>query len=222
MKAKPGQESSAYNLVNKNIHRSIFSLAFPAMMSFLFYNAYLLIDAYWIGLLGSYALAGLSACSFLVWAFYSVSDLAVTGAGTLVSQGIGAKRETEARQAAGQGIILVLVLSAALVIFGFASEKWIFNLMGLEPTAASLASSYFTTLLYGLIFIFLFEVLQRILHSIGDTKTPMVILIISLVINAFIDPFLIFGWACFPETGIAGAAWATVISQFIAAALIIL
>ena len=72
MKAKPGQESSAYNLVNKNIHRSIFSLAFPAMMSFLFYNAYLLIDAYWIGLLGSYALAGLSACSFLVWAFLSL------------------------------------------------------------------------------------------------------------------------------------------------------
>lgn len=219
MKAKPGYEPSVHNLVNQNIHRSIILLAFPAMVSFLFYNAYLLIDAYWIGLLGSQALAGLSACSFLVWAFYSVSDLAATGTGTLVAQGIGAKRETEARQAAGQGVFISLALSAALVIFGFIAEKRIFNLMGLEPAAVSLASDYFSTLLYGLVFIFLFEVLQRILHSIGDTRTPMFILIISLVINAFIDPFLIFGWGGFHGAGIAGAAWATVISQFIAAAL---
>src|SRR3990172_1904089 len=219
MKVQHTSNDSAYSLVHQNIHRSIVSLAFPAMVSYLLYTLYQLINAYWIGLLGSEALAGLSACSFVVWAFYSISDLAATGTATLVAQSIGANRQTEAKQAAGQGIVLVVILSIALLIFGLLTNGWLFELMGLAPAVIEMAASYFSILVYGLVFIFLFSVMQRILHSIGDTKTPMVILIISLIMNAMMDPFFIFGWAGFPQMGLAGAAWATVISEAAATVL---
>ncbi len=209
-------------IINRNIHKAIISLSLPGMISSVLTTLYQLIDAYWIGKIGPDALAAIGGSSFILWAIFSLSGLSVSGIATMVAQHVGAGEIDRGRLAAGQGMLLntsSAIILAGLVFFG---QNALYGIMGFEAVVTVLARDYMNIILLGLVFGFGFGGLEAVFRGLGDTRTPMAVLAVALVGNAVLDPFLIFGWAGFPALGIAGAAWATILSEALGFLILIL
>jgi putative MATE family efflux protein len=88
----------------------------------------------------------------------------------------------------------------------------IFKLMGASDESFPLIEEYMIPWLMGVVFVVIPIVGNSAIRATGDTKTPSIIMVIAAVVNAVLDPILIFGYGPFPEMGIEGAAIATVIS----------
>jgi Na+-driven multidrug efflux pump len=97
---------SGRSIIFENIHKTIFKLSFPGMVSSVLQTLYQIIDAYWVGKLGPEALAAIGGASFVLWAILSLTALSINGITTLVAQNIGAGKEDAAKYAAGQGLLL--------------------------------------------------------------------------------------------------------------------
>ena len=200
-------------IINRNIHRAIFTLSLPGMISSVLETLYQLIDAYWIGKIGANALAAIGGSSFILWAVFSLTALSVNGIATLVAQHIGAGRAQQGRLAAGQGMLLNTLSALLLAVLVFVSQNALYRVMGFDPQVTVLARAYMNIILLGLVFSFGFTGIEGVFRGLGDTRTPMIVLAVALMFNAVLDPFLIFGWWVFPALGIAGAAWATIFSE---------
>ncbi|RMD58698.1 MAG: hypothetical protein D6828_02520, partial [Nitrospirae bacterium] len=109
-----------------NIHKAIFKLSIPAMVSFMLRTIYQVVDVYWIGKIGPEALAAISSTSFVLWALYSLSDLCVVGTTTLIAQCIGSKKYKEARFISGQGLVMITLFTVVFIIIGLAIYKRLF------------------------------------------------------------------------------------------------
>ena len=209
-------------IINRNVHRAIFTLSLPGMISSVLETLYQLVDAYWIGKIGSGALAAIGGSSFILWAVFSLSGLSVNGIATLVAQNIGAGKAENGRLSAGQGMLLNTFSALILAALVYISQNTLYQVMGFDPQVALMARQYMNIILLGLIFSFGFTGLEAVFRGLGDTRTPMIVLAIALTFNAIIDPFLIFGWWGFPALGIAGAAWATIVSELLGLSMLIL
>ena len=180
------------------------------MIAMLLMTVYNLVDAIWVAGLGSNALA---AIGFIFPVFFILMGLGNgmgAGVGSAISRYIGANDKTSADSAGMQGLVITLILTLFLPVPLFLWGNQIFLLMGAGP-AASLAAEY-GAIVFGFGFLFTFlGVGSAMLRSEGNAKRAMYAMLTSSVINIVLDPILIYwaGW------GIAGAAWATVISAFI-------
>jgi len=201
------------------MHRSILQLALPGMVSSVLQTFYQLVDAFWIGKIGSAALAAIGGLSFVLWAVFSLTALSSGGSTTLVAQNIGAGRLHQARFSAGQGMIVNTLSAFVLGLLVFIFQQDFYRVMGFEPLVSRYAVSYMNIVLVGLPFAFAFVGLEAIFRGLGDTTRPMIIMALALALNAILDPLLILGWLGFPALGIKGAALATILAQTVAVAL---
>ncbi len=209
-----------YSLVNKSLHKTIFKLSLPGMVSSVLQTLFQLVDAYWVGKLGAEALAAIGGCAFVIWAVYSLTALSVNGITTLVAQNIGSGKKDEAKFSAGQGMLVNTVSGLILAVTVYFLQDDIYKIMGFTPVVFEQARNYMTIILFGLVFSFWFAGLEGIFRGIGDTKTPMIVLAVALTLNAILDPVFIFGWLGFPAMGVGGAALATVITIIFAVVLL--
>lgn len=207
---------SKHSIVHKNIHKVILSLSLPGMVSSVMQTLYQLVDAYWVGKLGAASLAAIGGSSFILWAVYSLTALSSSGITALVAQNIGAGDEKVARSSAAQGMLVSTFSALILGVVVYFSQGLLYKIMGFDPQVKELAYQYMNIILLGIVFSFWFTGLEAVFRGIGDTRTPMIIIALALTLNAILDPLLIFGWFGLPELGIAGAAWASVIAQFLA------
>ncbi len=205
--------SSPKPLTEGSISRGIFSLAIPTTAGLLVHSAFEMVDMIWIGRLGGEAIAAVSVASFIFWMVLSLGEAVETGVLALVARRVGEGDIARAAYQGWQGIVLSLI--ASLVVGGafLLALKGFFRFMQTPSQVTEFGVSYLTIILYGLPVFFVMNTMEAVFMGSGDAKTPMYILIFSLVLNAALDPLLIFGWFGFPEMGIAGAALATVFSS---------
>jgi putative MATE family efflux protein len=203
-------------VINKNIHRTILALSLPGMASSVLQTFYQLIDAFWVGKLGSEALAALGGLSFILWAVMALATLSSIGITTLVAQNIGAGQTDKTNFSAGQGMLLnsltAIIFGAVVLLF----QHDFYNIMGFNQAVTDYAADYMNIVVFSLPFVYGFIGLEAVFRGIGDTTRPMIILAIALALNAILDPLLIMGWYGFPAMGIKGAALATAIAQALA------
>lgn len=207
------------DLLNMPTSRAILRLAGPAMTSMMLLMIFALIDIWWIGKVGAEAVAGVSAASFIYWALESLATLVSTGVNAMVARFVGARDPEAASKVATQGLILSVLMSIVFALGGIVFQHTSFTMMGLKAGVLTSAQGYMSWILYGLAIIYATFAMDAIYRGTGDTKTPLKIITAALLLNAVLDPFLIFGWGPFPEMKAAGAALATVISH--AAALVL-
>jgi putative MATE family efflux protein len=203
-------------LLELPLSRAILRLAWPTMASLMVVNLFNLVDAYWVGLLGTQALGGMTASAFLVWCIHSVGMLVGTGVNALVSRRIGEGRPDEAGRAAAHGLLLAGVLAAVGMLAGLALQAPLFRALHLEAGVQSASIAYLTPMLIGMPAIVGWYAIEALYRGSGDTFTPMWVISLSLGLNMLLDPLLIFGFGPFPALGIAGAAWATVLAHALA------
>lgn len=206
-------EGRDLHLTEGPILGSLFRLAWPVMLSYLLYTGFSVVDAAWIGRLGPEALAAAGPAQFATWLLIAVGEALGVGATALVARRIGEGNRARAAEIAAQGGLLVLVAGAVSVLAGGGASRGLFALLGTEAEVSRLGAAYLSILFYGALFHYGAIYSESVLRAAGDTRTPMLITGSGLVLNAVLDPLLIFGYGPFPRLGIEGAALATVLSH---------
>jgi putative MATE family efflux protein len=114
---------------------------------------------------------------------------------------------------------LAILLGFAVAIIGVVLSPILLPVLTPNRAISANAIIYTRIIFIGMPAIFVSALYAQIMNAYGDTVTPMVINAITVVLNVFLDPFMIFGWGPFARMGVAGAALATILCQVLAAAI---
>lgn len=205
-----------FDLTSGDVGPPLFYLSLPIVVTNLLQTAYNLADTFWIGQYSTEALAAISFAFPMVFLIISLGmGLAVAGS-ILVAQYTGAGEEAEAEYAASQTVGFAALVSVIVGAVAYVFVGDILALLGPEPDVLPLATAYMEIISLGIFFMFGFLVFISLMRGYGDTITPMLVMLGSVVLNIVLDPLLIFGWWIFPQWGIEGAAIATVFTRGLA------
>lgn len=225
-----GKKSRYRDMTRGPEWKCILLFALPIMLGQLLQQLYATVDSIVVGNFGpDGALAAVSNCIIVANVFLFVSVGMANGAAILVAQMFGAKQREDMRKSAATALFLLLVMGvASAVIVAAGAEIAIVNILGVRPAldvsaaeAANILSiqrqgiTYIQIYAVGLVFTCIYNAVAAILRSVGDSRAVLYFLIVSTVLNTLLDLLFVavFGW------GVAGAAAATVISQFACAAV---
>ena len=166
---------------------------------------------------GMSALAAVSATTHIVGMLVRFFNGTATGAGVVISRSFGAHDREKLREAVSSTIVLTLIASVLLTIFGISSSGWFLRITSAPPEIFSQADLYLKIYFGGIAGLLFYNVGGAILRAMGDTRRPLVFLIICSILNIVLDLVFVLalGW------GIAGVAIATVIAQALSAVLVI-
>ncbi len=198
-----------------NPKKAIFKLALPMIVAMSAQTLYNLVDAIWVSGLGADAL---SAVGFFFPFFFMLIAIARgldVGGGSAISRRIGAKDKAGADNIAAHIIIIMLLLAVAFTVPLFIFTEKIFISLGAAQTM-NMTVSYARIMFAGTLIIFFSHIANGILRSEGDAKRAMLAMILGAGINIALDPIFIYTFGL----GVAGAAWATILSLFITSLLL--
>lgn len=193
--------------------RLLINLTLPRMVGGLTVAFYSIVDTFWVSRLGHEEVAALMVVipyQILVNAIASASG---DGINALVSRRFGERNISVVNHIAGQIFPITLVFGIFFIIAVVFFEHQILILSGATTNIMEFAGKYLVIISFGAPFIFFSRSTNDLLRGSGEAIVPTVFGISTTVLNAVLDPLLIFGIGPFPEMGIRGAALATVISQ---------
>ena len=166
--------------------------------------------------MGKQALAAVgsttSICNMLVNFFNGIS----TGAGVVISNYFGSRDDKSLHQAIETTISSALLIGLAVSLLSLPLVPVMLELMDTQPDVIGLASVYLRIYFLGVIFLFTYNMGSCILRAVGDTKRPLMFLIISSVLNIVLD----LAFVVWMDMGIGGAAFATILSEAVSAVLV--
>ncbi|MBQ5648550.1 MAG: MATE family efflux transporter, partial [Clostridia bacterium] len=201
-------------LIEGPIWKGLIAFAFPIFLGNLFQQLYNTADTLIVGnFIDKQALAAVSSSGNLIFMIVGLLNGIAMGAGVIIAKFFGAKDEDGMRRAIHTDIAFGLVGGLVLTAIGVAFTPHILRWMGTPDDVLPSSIIYFRTYFYGVLASFMYNIATGILHAVGDSKHPLYYLIAASVTNVLLDLLFIavFKW------GIASAAAATVISQFISA-----
>lgn len=201
------------NLTTGTIARQLLKLSSPILFGMLMFTLYLLTDLYFVGRLGPDAVAALSISGNVFFVHLGLSFIIGTGAMALIAQAYGAKKFDRAKQVFKQSLILSLITGSIAAVTGLLIAHPYISFFGGKGMALKWGVEYFQIYSVSLLFLLLMHVFSSCYRGMGDTKTSMLIILQSLVLNIILDPVFIFGLMGFPALGVKGAALASLISQ---------
>ena len=201
------------DLTQGQVSKQILFFALPMLFGNLFQQLYNIVDSVVVGkFLGASALAAVGASFPIIFLLISLG-FGVTMGGTIsISHFFGAGQKDQVRKTVDTMNIFILIVSIIFGIVGFVFADAIFELIKLPEDVVPLASLYLKTYMLGLPFFFGFVNISATLRGVGDSKTPLYLLILSTVLNIILDLYFVI----ILKMGIESVALATVISQAVA------
>lgn len=184
------------------------------LLGLLAMSAFNAVDTYFVGQLGISELAAMGFTFPVVMVLNSVSLGLGIGLGSTVSRAIGSKNDHKVHRLVADGIVLAMVVAVVLSLIGVFTIRPLFRMLGASESTLELIHNYMTIWYAGVPFVVIPMVGNNVIRATGDTLTPSLIMIASVVVNVILDPLLIYGIGFFPTMNIAGAALATVIARF--------
>ena len=199
---------------NKNIEmitgdpkRAIRKLSLPMMLSMLLITMYNLADSIWVAGLGADALAAIGFITPLFMVLVGLGGGIGAGANSLIARNIGGDNFDEANNAGLHAIFLSIVVSAIFTVIMIVAMRPILQVMGAGDSIEYAAS--YGYIIFGFLFVFVFSgVLSAIFRSEGDMRRATIAIAVTAILNIILDPIFIYVL----NLGMAGAAWATIIS----------
>ncbi len=200
-------------ILNGSIYKTILVLSFPIMINNLIQTIYNLVDGIFVSKISSVHFAA-TAFVFPVVFFFISFGMGLSIAGTsILSQLIGGDKIEDAKEYSSQLIVITLLSSIVFTMIGYILSPKIIFLMGGRGNFAEYANIYLKITFFNIPFMFLFFNVNSMMNAQGDTITPMLLSGGSALINVVLDPIFIFTF----DWGIAGAAWATLVSRAVLA-----
>ena len=207
-------------ILSESITKVIFTISVPLMLNNIVMTMYNLVDGLFVAQLSPEDFAATAFIWPLHFLFIAIGMGVGVGGTALLSQFIGAERMDTAHRYASNMLLIVLSLATLFSIFGFLAAPWMLSAMGATGTLYDKSLIYLQINFLGIFFDFIYFAYQAMLNSQGLTKDITFISIISSVVNIILDPIFIFEQVPLIGIsglgmGIAGAAWATVISKVV-------
>jgi putative MATE family efflux protein len=195
------------------IGRLLLDFSIPAIIGMLVNAIYNIVDRIYIGQgVDSFGLAGVGLVMPIMLIIQAVAILVGVGANSLFAIRLGEGRSDEVEKIMGNAFTLLFLLPAICIVLCLSFIKPILlDIMKASDQIYPYAESYLRIILYGSIFASMSPGLTHFIRSDGHPKTSMVVQIVGAVTNIILDPIFIFVF----NLGVAGAAWATILSQFV-------
>ena len=201
------------------IGKLLINMALPLVISMLVQALYNVVDSIYVSRISESAVTALSLAFPIQNLLIGCATGVGVGVNSLLSKSLGEQNYERANRTAGNGMLLSVLFSALFVIFGLFFARPFFATQTTVTETLEGGSIYLAIVTIGSIGIFVEILFERLLQASGNAFQSMITQTVGAVINIILDPILIFGWFGLPEMGIAGAALATVIGQWIAACL---
>jgi MATE family, multidrug efflux pump len=199
-------------LHDKNIFKGLLVLSIPLMLNNLIKTFHDVIDMFFVSEIPGYSTEAINSISLTFPVFFAYISLGIglSAAGTaLISQHLGSKQMEKAKRFAANLVLIALGLGVALNIGAFFLAEPVMKLMGTQGYVLENSVKYLKIRAFELPFVFIFFAFTAIRQSSGDTVTPVIYGVITVIINIILSPLLIstFGF------GVSGAAMATLIAN---------
>ncbi|MBN1687265.1 MAG: MATE family efflux transporter [Spirochaetales bacterium] len=198
------------SLTEGNETKVIINFALPMLIGNVFQQLYTTVDGIVVGRgVGKEALGAIGASFPIIFFMISLSMGLMMGASIMLSQFFGAKDYVRMKRTMSTGYVFLIAASVAVTIVGLALSGPVLKAIKVPDAVYPHAKSYLQIMFIGMFFMFGYNTISAILRGLGDSKNPLYFLIVASIVNVGLDLLfvLVFKW------GIAGAAWATVISQ---------
>jgi putative MATE family efflux protein len=190
--------------------KAIIKLSIPMIAAVLSHTIYNLTDAIWVSGKGPASLSAVGFTFPFLFMAMSIANGIGIGSGAAISRRIGAGDKSSADSVASHAIVIMLIIVFLFTGAMIYSARPLMHLMG-AGEALDLAVTYARIMFLGLILIFFMQTASAILRSEGDAKRAMYVMLAGSLINIILDPIFIYTLGL----GVAGAAWATLLSMSI-------
>ena len=201
------------------VHKLLLDMSLPMMIAMLVQALYNIIDSIFVAQISENALSAVSLAFPMQNFMIAVATGTGVGVNALLSKCLGAKRFNIANKTANSSLFLTLMNWIIFVLVGLLIAKPFLRGQTDVAEIVTLGTTYLRICCIASLGIFAEICLERLLQATGRTIFTLGTQATGAIINIILDPILIFGWFGMPAMGIAGAALATVIGQFVAAAL---
>ena len=200
--------------------RLLLNMALPMIVSMLVQALYNVVDSIFVSQVSESAVTALSLA-------FPIQNLQIgfavgigVGVNSLLSKSLGEGNQEAANRTAGNGFILMLIVIALFMLFGVIGVRPYYEMQSTvrETVEGGIVYSQICCLLTAGVFLSILG--ERLLQATGRTVYTMITQSTGAILNIILDPILIHGWFGAPAMGIAGAAVATVIGQWVSAALV--
>jgi putative MATE family efflux protein len=193
--------------------------AVPLLLGNLFQQLYNTVDLWVVGkFVSNEAYSAVGAVTPIITMLIGFFMGLASGAGVVISQYYGAKKYNQVRQTVHTSIVMTLALGAVLSVAGILIIPYMLKLMNTAPEAVPEATTYLTIYFAGAMGLLLYNMGSGILRAVGDSKRPFYFLVVSALLNIALDLLFVIGFGMKVE----GVAYATILSQGVSAALILL
>lgn len=182
------------------------------LVTMIFQTMYFLVDLYWVGRLGSQAVAGVGVAGNLTFVVLAITQMLGVGTTTLVSHAAGQKDHDRALLVFNQSQVLSIVVGVIFVIVAMILRVPYANALSADAATAALAADYLLWFLPAMGLQFGLVAMSSALRGVGNFKPGMVVQTTTVVINIVLAPILIFGWGIVEPMGVGGAAVATLVA----------
>lgn len=203
------------SLLEGSIVKSLIKISTPIIFANMLQTVYQLTDTFWVGRLGVNSVAAVSLSFPILFLLISLAIGFAMAGSILIAQYNGQNNSDKVAFIAGQTLSIVVILSLIISIFGYFSSKYILSFFTTDAMVLSQATLYLQISFISLVFLFIFNIFQSSLRSIGEVKLPMYIISFTVLLNFFIDPLFMYGYKFIPAMGVGGVAFATLLTQFL-------
>jgi putative MATE family efflux protein len=195
--------------------KAIIKLAWPMIIAMVSHTVYNLVDAIWVSGLGQDALAAVGFFFPFFFMAMAISTGLGVGGGAAISRRIGAKDKTGADNVGVHTLVMMVIVAIIFTIPFLIFAENIFSVIGASESL-DLTLAYARIMFGGTIIIFFQMIATSILRAEGDVKRTMWAMTLGATLNIFLDPIFIYTFGL----GIAGAAWATMLSMSISSSIL--
>lgn len=204
------------DLTTGNPFWSLLKFAIPVILGNLFQLFYTLADSVIVGkTLGANALASVGATSIIIYFVFCFINGFTGGFGICLGQRCGAKDEKGMRKSVAVSTLLSLIFTIVLTFICCLLSRKFLQWMKIPSDISEQAYEYMFIVLLGTGATVFYNMISNMLRALGDSRTPLYFLVFSSILNIFLD--ILFIIPC--KMGVSGAAWATILSQFLSALL---
>lgn len=187
----------------------------PMAVGLVFMIVVNLIDTYWAGRLGTDELAAMSFSFPVIGVVVNITIGLMVGTSVAIARVLGQGKRADADRLSTHALMLGVLVVATISGLGLATQDLVFRWLGAPEPLLPIIRDYMS-IWYLSAFVLVVPMMGNgVLRAHGDARTPRNMMIAIALVNAALDPVLIFGWGPVPAMGLEGAAWATAGSRLV-------
>ncbi len=203
-------------LIEAPIAATLIRLAAPNVLVMVAQASVGLIETYFVGRLGTDALAGVSLVFPAVMLMQMMSAGAMGGGiSSSIARALGAGRRTDADALVLHAMVIAVAFGLVFTVGLLSGGRWLYGVMGGSGAALDAALTYSNVVFCGAVLLWIFNSLANVIRGTGNMAVPAIVTCAGVAVLIPLSPCLILGWGPFPALGVAGGAFAVVAFYFV-------